>query len=66
MGSKNDTALGQNCNIKVKKQAKTNATFFCPCVLSLAEHMDLWITGMLESVMNLTKSLKNLKKSHEN
>lgn len=57
MGSKNDTVLGQDCNTEVKT-AKNNATFVCPCAVSLAEHMDLLITRTLESLINLTNSLK--------
>lgn len=45
---------------KLKKETKNNAAFVCPCALSLAEHMDLQITRMMENLMNLTNSLKNL------
>lgn len=45
---------------KLKKKTKNNATFVCPCTLGLAEHMDLQITRMMESLMNSTNSLKNL------
>lgn len=67
MGRKNDTALGQDCNIEVKKKTENNATSVCPRALSLAEHMDLLITRMLESLKNLTNSLKiskNVMKSN--
>lgn len=65
MGGKSDTALGQDCNIVIKKKTKNNAASVCPCALSLAEHVDLMIARMLERLI-LTHSLEISKKCKEN
>lgn len=58
MGSKSDTALGRECDIVVKKTTKNNAASVCSCAFSLAEHVDLMITRMLERLVILTNSLE--------
>lgn len=45
-------------NIEVKKKTKRNVTFVCLCALNFDDHIDLMITRMMESLTNLTNTLK--------